>query len=164
MVVGAIAVFLGSLAGIVGLFSLKLWEERREKTFAPRARTNMDSMALAGKALLLHSEDTLTKLPSVSSYLILRALAAGAVAFAHLVRAAGESAHNLADLVSHKHNFERRETRSDFLKRVSEIPRVQTPATSDVKTAQTDVVPEVVAPIVPARRKKRKISGIDVSH
>ncbi|TSC87275.1 MAG: hypothetical protein G01um10148_380 [Parcubacteria group bacterium Gr01-1014_8] len=121
MVVSAITVFFVSLAGIVGLFSLKVLEEKRERAFVSSMRDSIDSVALKFKSLLLRGEIFLSKLPSLSAYLALKALAASAVGFARLARMAAESAHRLADFVSHKHNFERRETRSDFLKQVSEF-------------------------------------------
>jgi len=43
-----------------------------------------------------------------------------ALGFAALARTAERYAHRLADLVSYKHRFEKRDTRSEFLKKVSE--------------------------------------------
>ena len=41
------------------------------------------------------------------------------VAFANIAGATERGAHRVADFVSHRHRFERKETNSDFLKKVS---------------------------------------------
>lgn len=120
MVTGAMSVFAVSLLGIAGIFSLKMWEIRRQRRFLPRFRLALDASALYLKDLIFLGEAFLAQLPSLSAYLFLEGLAAGAAWFSRSARKAAESAHRLADLVSHKHNFERRETRSDFLKQVIE--------------------------------------------
>ena len=120
MFLGVTSVFFASLAGIVLLFGLKAWEEGRENPLAPRFRRALDSGALWCKELLNAGEMWLTKVPSLTAYLTLSTLAFSAVGFARLARAASEAAHKLADFVSHKRNFERRETRSEFLKQVIE--------------------------------------------
>jgi hypothetical protein len=66
------------------------------------------------------AEVRLASIPSLSAYVVLSSLALAAVGFARFARLASESAHRLADFVSHKRNFTRRETRSEFLKQVIE--------------------------------------------
>ncbi len=116
----ASSIFFAALAGIVALFGLKIWEERSMRTLLPRFRALLDSGAVKCKLLLIRAEDMFIALPSVSAQLALSALAFSAIGFARLARTASEAAHQLADFVSHKRNFERRETRSEFLKQVIE--------------------------------------------
>ena len=120
MFLGVTSVFFASLAGIVALFWLKAWEEGREYLLVPSFRRMLDNAALWCKELLNAGEAWLAKVPSMTAYLTLSTLAFGAVGFARLARAASDAAHKLADFVSHKRNFERRETRSEFLKQVIE--------------------------------------------
>lgn len=114
------SVFFVSLAGIIGLFVFKLWEERRERAVLPRFRLALDAIAYRCKELANAGEAWLSRAPSSAAALVLSALASSAVGFAHLARAASEAAHKLADFVSHKRNFTRRETKSEFLKKVTE--------------------------------------------
>jgi hypothetical protein len=116
----ASSVFFVSLTGIILLLSVRIWEERRARILFPRFRQLLDRGALACKELLVATEGMLVRLPSMTMSLLLRTLAASAMGFARFARSASESAHQLADFVSHKRNFERRETRSEFLKQVIE--------------------------------------------
>lgn len=87
---------------------------------APRVREQLDGYARILKRLIEAGEDALARLPSVGTFLTLKFLAFVSVRLARLSRAASEAAHRLADFISHKHNFERREIRSEFLKTVIE--------------------------------------------
>ncbi len=114
--VGAISVFGVSLVGIIFLLALKAWEMRRERVVAPRIRVQLDKGALILKAQIEKGEAFLGELPSLASFVAMKTLAGGSVHLARLARRMSESAYRLADFISHKHNFERRETRSEFLK------------------------------------------------
>ncbi len=118
--VGAISVFGVSLLGIVFLLALKAWEMRRERLVAPRLRAQLDTGALALKSQIEKGEAFLGEVPSLASLVAMKTLAGGSVHLARLARRMSESAYRLADFISHKHNFERRETRSEFLKTMIE--------------------------------------------
>ncbi|MBI5457078.1 hypothetical protein HY969_05060 [Candidatus Kaiserbacteria bacterium] len=152
MVVGAVTVFFASLAGIAALFSVKLLEEKRARTYGSGFWAIADTLALKCKALLISIESALSRMPSLTMYASVRLLAFAAAGLARLMHGAAEAAHRLADLVSHKHNFERRETRSDFLKQVSEYPRTNGANVPPV----SDNVPAAVQPEVALRKKKSR--------
>ncbi len=118
--VGAISVFGASLVGIIFLLGLKAWEMRRERIVAPRLRARLDAGALVLKSQIEKGEAFLGELPSLASFVAMKTLAGGSVYLARLARRMSESAYRLADFISHKHNFERRETRSEFLKTMIE--------------------------------------------
>ena len=113
-------VFFVSLVGIILLFSLKKIEAGREQRFAEGMRTSADHGALRVKAWLEMSESYLERTPFYIAALARYGIHVGALAFARLARTSAEQAHRLADIASHKRNFERRETKSQFLKDVSE--------------------------------------------
>ncbi len=161
MVLGAVTVFFASLVGIIGLFSLKLWEERQGHAFSPSLRFAGDALALKCKNLLLRGEELLARLPSLTMYIAMTLLASGAVGFARVARAAAEAAHGLADFVSHKHNFERRETRSDFLKQVSEHHKNGNGG-APASPLSPSVSAERVVPLPQASRRKKLTQDVDV--
>ena len=116
----ALAIFLVSLLGIVLLFALKYWEARRAALFAPALRARADVKAQALKARLLRLRaDAEHFLPTVarviSGIIHVAALSAAAAA-----RGIERELHRLADMVSHKRNFQPRERQNDFLKQVSD--------------------------------------------
>ena len=113
-------VFFVSLVGIILLFTLKKIEAGRERRFAEGVRTNADHGALRVKAWLEMSESYLERTPFFIAALTRYGIHVGALAFARLARTSAEQAHRLADMASHKRNFERRETKSQFLKEVSD--------------------------------------------
>ena len=116
----AVLIFLGSILGIVLLFSVKYWEEKTQRVFAVPLRSRADVQALRFKDLLARSRSELSKFPPNFLYIsriVLREVALGA---ASLARASERQAHRIADMVSHKHRFEKREPRSEFLKKMSE--------------------------------------------
>jgi|SRR3989344_3740278 len=120
MVIFAVAVFFVSLAGTVALFVLKQWEERTGRTLAPTVHRYLDVRALQGKELLVALQADLEKLPPELVHLAHIAVHTGALEVARLARFLEAQAHRLADFVSHKHRFERRAPRSEFLKKVIE--------------------------------------------
>ncbi len=116
----AILIFALSLLGIITLFSLKAWEERSSRTLVPSMRAKADEGARTVKILLARSQVEARKLPPellILARTILHDAALGAAAVARFLE---RQSHRLADKVSHKAGFERRETNSDFLKNVSE--------------------------------------------
>ncbi len=115
----AAVIFFGSLIGIAILFAIKYWEMRRGMVMAPGVRTRADEYALELKALLVRGRAQLATVPPTLVYLSRALLHEGALGFARLARAAEQQAHKLADLVSHKHRFEKREPRSEYLRRMN---------------------------------------------
>lgn len=116
----ATIIFVGSLIGIVALFGLKHWEMRREKLLVPAMRSELDRRAVQLKELMAAARVDLEKLPPIVMRLSRFAIHEAALGFAAMAHFAEREAHRVADLVSHKHRFERRETRSEFLKKVAE--------------------------------------------
>mgnify|MGYP001609020440 CR=1 FL=1 len=116
----AIGALAFSLIGLISLFSIKHIELRRGTTFAPALRAKADMFARIVKAIMRFALARAEQLPN-DGLVIARALVRiGAVFFARGARAAELAAHTLADRVSHKHHFERGETKSTFLRSVSE--------------------------------------------
>lgn len=118
--IAAASVFFASLTGLSLLFGLKAIESKRGNIFLPRVRSVADDAALSLKSLLSELRVMLSKLPPACVYLsrvVLHKLALGS---AQLARLAEAQSHKVADLVSHKRTFEKREPRSDFLKQVGE--------------------------------------------
>jgi len=122
MTFAATVVFGVSLGLLIVLFILKRIEVARGARFAEGLRLRADHGALRVKYVLAVSEWYLENTPWFVSALTRYGVHVGALSFAKLARSLESQAHNLADLVSHKHRFERRETKSDFLKQVSERP------------------------------------------
>lgn len=117
---GALVVFAGSLTGIVVLFALKAWEAKRGHRFVPGAREHLDAGALALKKKVNEGEAFLSRLPLIGSFFAYKFLETLTVLFARMARGASDAAHRLADFISHKHNFERKELRSTFIKTMIE--------------------------------------------
>lgn len=116
----AAAVFAGSLVGIIALFTLKYWELRRGTLLMPGIRAKLDGRALQIKELVSAARTDVSRLAPELVRFARRSIHEGALAFAALARTLERQAHRLADTVSHKRGFERRETRSEFLKKVAE--------------------------------------------
>lgn len=114
------SIFYLSLAGIVALFFLKYWEIKNQLEFVPLLRKEADERAHQIKALLAQAQVEASKLPPKLLYLTRTAVHIAALEIAHFARVLEEQAHRLADLASHKHHFEKGETKSEFLKKVSE--------------------------------------------
>lgn len=117
----ALVLFCASLVGVVGLFALKSWEEKRGAMLAPRLRARADAGATELKHVIMHSQDELAKLGPTMLVLMRKGLHDLALGLAALSRASERQAHRLADMVSHKRNFERRESTNSFLKKVSDF-------------------------------------------
>lgn len=120
MMLAASMLFLLSLGGIIALFALKYREAERDLVYAAEARRRLDERARHLKQAVLRFGAEAEKIPPRAvalSHFLIRDLAL-------LTARAGEAlerrAYRLADMVSHKHRFERRETRSDFLKQMNE--------------------------------------------
>lgn len=119
MIFAGLAFFL-SLALIVLLFGVKHWETARQRVLFPGLRARADNQAIALKALLERGLVELQGLPPFVAYLSRLFVHEAALGFARLARLMEAQAHNIAELVSHKRTFEPRETRSEFLKKVSD--------------------------------------------
>lgn len=120
MAIAAVIIFFLSLIGIVGLFVLKNWELSHERVLFARFRTNADHWALHLKDLLLAGRKDIEHLPPILLFAAESVVHGIAVDAGHVAIWLGNQAHRLADSVSHKRNFTRGETRSEFLKKVSE--------------------------------------------
>lgn len=120
MFILAITVLGVSLVGLVTLFSLKYAEMNRDTLFASEFRVRADTIARMTKAMVHLGLVRIRELPHEALHLSRFLIHIGAVIFARGARAAEDGAHKLADRVSHKHRFERGETKSLFLKSVSE--------------------------------------------
>ncbi len=174
------ALFIFAFFGLVALFALKRWESRRERIIFPEVRRYADEGALGIKMFMLAALWYLRKLPYILFHVVRIGIHICAVTFGHLAHWIGEKSHALADLVSHKHRFERRETQSEFLKKVIEHPitnrspgiaeivhaasarpvvteKVVTDVPEEVSIAP-DPVLEVPAPKKKAVRKRRVLS------
>ncbi len=126
MVISAVTFFL-SLSGIAALFYMKHWELKRERALSPNLREQADLYALDLKLLLERSRFEAAKIPPLLMLFARFLVHEGAMYFAQFSRFTERKAHELADLVSYKHRFERRETKSEFLKQVSDH-KSETPA------------------------------------
>lgn len=119
MTLAAMVVFFVSLSGILFLFILKSVEVRRNARFAEGMRTRADHGAMRVKAVLETTEGYIENIPFFLGAFTRYGVHISALSFARLARVSEEQAHRLADLVSHKHRFERKETKSRYLKEVS---------------------------------------------
>ena len=116
----AFIAFLVSLTGIIALFAVKYWELRREQVLAGKWRSRADVRAGQLKELMIAARIDLEKLPPEIGRIGRIVLHESLLAFASLLRLLERGAHRLAEFVSHKRGFEKRETRSEFLKKVAE--------------------------------------------
>ncbi len=116
----AAAIFSLSLVGIIALFVLKQQELKRGAVFFPDARLQADKRAMRLKELALAARSDLSKVPPLMVRTGRTLVHDAALTSAGIARAAERGAYRIADLVSHKRHFERRETRSEFLKKVAE--------------------------------------------
>ena len=116
----AAVLFAVSLLSIALLLLFKHWEMRQGRVLIPSIRARLDARALLLKTLLFAARVDLEKLPPEAARLSRIAIHEAALGFAATARFAERQAHRLADLVSYKHRFEKRDTRSEFLKKVAE--------------------------------------------
>lgn len=111
------------------MFSLKALEVSWGRTLAPRLRERLDGYALAVKRFGIQTGRFIEQLPYVAVWALRRLVHLFAVAMAAVARVAERRAHQLADLVSHKHLHERREQKpqegSHFLSQVSEETNIE---------------------------------------
>jgi len=115
----SLTLFITAFLGICALFALKRWEESRgEQVVAPALRARLDASARHLKDLIEAGQKDLEKLLPTLMHVSRLSLHLAAVGFGHMAHWVGEQSHRLADLVSYKHRFERRELRSEFLKKV----------------------------------------------
>jgi hypothetical protein len=115
----AMTVFFAALALILILFTVKKIEVRRQQRFGENLRQLADAGALRVKASLMTTERYIESLPFFISAIARYGVHIGALSFARLARTLESEAHRLADMVSHKRGFERKETKSKYLKEVS---------------------------------------------
>ena len=120
MTFAASILFGVSLFGIIVLFLVKRYEMVRGSLVGGRFRARVDDFALDVKWVIMVIEWYLARTPDMLMALSRLGIRSGALGFARLARVSEEQAHRLADFVSHKRNFERRETKSTFLKQVGE--------------------------------------------
>ncbi len=116
----AIGALISSLAGISALFGLKYWEMRNGTTVFPEWRVKADAQAAKLKELASAAWLDLALLPPLMLRTARVVVHEAALGMAALARISERQAHRLADFVSHKRGFERRETRSEFLRKVGE--------------------------------------------
>ncbi|OGG56131.1 hypothetical protein A3D71_02925 [Candidatus Kaiserbacteria bacterium RIFCSPHIGHO2_02_FULL_55_20] len=116
----SIGIFLLSLFCIVALFAGKYWELRSERVLLPVWREKLDMRAQQLKELMDAARVDVAKLPPEALRVSRIAVHQLALGFAAFARTAEGYAHRLADVVSYKHRFEKRDTRSEFLKKVAE--------------------------------------------
>ncbi len=119
----ALSVFCGSLFFIVALFGLKLRELRSGKVVFSSFKRAADHEALRVKELLFAAKLDLRKTVPLTMYWTQMMLHRSAIGFARFARVASYKAHQLADFVSHKRNFQPSQTRSEFLKKMSSWKR-----------------------------------------
>lgn len=131
--IAAASVFFASLTGLTLLFALKMFETKRGYTYAPHVRSLADDAALSLKSMLSQARVTLSRIPPALVYLSRIALHELALGSAKLARLAEAQSHKIADLVSHKRSFEKREPRSDYLKQVSERNNSDSHSDADVR-------------------------------
>jgi hypothetical protein len=117
----ATIVFFASLALIALLFVVRRAEERRGGKFAPRLRETADEAALDIKDLLVRGRTHMEKLPPEVAHVAMRGVHAGALGAAHMARQLEAQSHRFADMVSTRRSFKRGETKSEFLKEVSDF-------------------------------------------
>ena len=113
-------VFLGSLIGLALLFVVKSYELSRGTLLFPKAHTFADDRARLLRGDLMRVSRAIEKLPARSLLVVRSMLHMAAVQAATVARSTEERLYALADKVSHKHRFDRKETSSQFLKQVTE--------------------------------------------
>lgn len=105
---------------IVALFGLRFAEEKRGARFAPAMRVRADGFALSIKERAVAFAQYTHRLPAIGLLIVRYFIHLGAKAAARLARRLEAGAHELADRMTHKHRFKRRESTSAFLREVGE--------------------------------------------
>ncbi len=119
METAAVITFLVTLLLIFVLFAFKRVELARGARFGERGRAAADRGALRLKSQLQNVEGFIENIPWFIGVMVRYGVHVGALSFARLARVSEREAHRLADLVSHRHRFEKKETKSKYLKNVS---------------------------------------------
>lgn len=120
MTLAALIVLGSSIVGVLSLFLMKKVEIARGVLIGGSLRDDADLFAMRVKWIFLVVEWYLARLPDFLFLLTRYGIRIGALSAARIARRAEEQAHQIADFVSHKRNFERRETKSQYLKQVSD--------------------------------------------
>jgi hypothetical protein len=115
----AIVAFGVSLIAIISLFVLKYAEVRSGHVVAYALRRRADGEAAALKQRLLRVRLDAGRIPPLVLLYTRYVVHEGALALAAFARLMEYQAHRLADFVSHKRTFVPRETKSEFLKKMS---------------------------------------------
>jgi hypothetical protein len=117
---GATIVFLIALVLLVALIALKYWEIQSGRRLATTWRSAADAQAIRLKELAIAARVDAAKLPPLALQIARILVRQAALALARLARAGERQLHRLADMASYKYHFERRETHSEFLRKVAE--------------------------------------------
>ncbi len=126
-----LAVFYGALAGLALLFLVRFFEEARGMRMLPGFRHTLDRFALFIKRYLERVETFFEHIPQFTALLLRYLTAKGVRRFAHMTEGISRTAHAAADMVSYKHRYERKETRSTFLKRMSDGEKRPEPSSNE---------------------------------
>jgi hypothetical protein len=125
MVAVATVAFVSALMGLALLFVHKHREVRAGRVLLPTLREKGDEQALALKDFLAvcrtEAHTWPPKLVQLGREMTHRAILAVAV----FARATERNAHALADRLSHKHEFKRRESANEFLRQVGDFKNVE---------------------------------------
>lgn len=113
-------VFIVSLVLLGTFFALKRYEMTTGVVWGAAWRAGADNHVVAMRTWALSHTDLLETLPSLAARYLRFVVHELALLIAYGARRIEAWAHELADFVSHKHSLQVRETRSDFLKQVSE--------------------------------------------
>lgn len=119
MTILAACSFFVALFGLGGLFALKQREVTTGRVAMPALRSWADDRALSLKYQIAVLSNEISTWPAKISLIIRYLIHLSALELAKALRAGEMALHRLADRVSHKHHFERRETHSAFLKEVA---------------------------------------------
>lgn len=119
-------VFVVALALLGCFFALKRYELASGVVWCARWRMKADDHVVVVRSWALSHTDLLETLPSLAARYLRFLIHELALLIAYSARRIEAWAHELADFVSHKHSLQIRETRSDFLKQVSEH-KIETP-------------------------------------
>ena len=120
--IAAVSVFAFSFVGVLFLFLMKKIEIVRGSLIGGNFRDDADLFAMRVKWVFLVVEWYLSRMPDFVFHYGRHLVRVGALNLARAARQAEAQAYRLADFVSHKRNFERRETKSQYLKKVGEQP------------------------------------------
>lgn len=115
-----IVAFSIALCAIVFLFSIAYLEAARGTVVSPRIERVFDTWATGTHTGLMHIGHMVDHWPTYMMQFGYYLVHVAAVLVALVARAAERRAHAVADFVSHKRSFTRRETQSDFLRAVQE--------------------------------------------